>query len=180
MKLIHRLLAASILCSIFIGGGCKKNAPNGSMTILMTDAPAAYDKVNIDVKQVTVHYDDQKNGDNGWVTLNTKAGIYNLLELRNNVTKVLADSKDLPPGRISQIRLILGDQNTVVVEGATLPLKVPSAYTSGLKIDVHSEIQSHNNLEIVLDFDAERSVNQKGNSEFELNPVIKVKSIEYN
>jgi hypothetical protein len=180
MKSLHKIIVTGLFSCILFSTACKKEAPTGSMTILMTDAPAGYSKVNIDVKQLRVHYSDQKNGDNGWITLATKAGIYDLLTLRNNVTTMLADGTDLPPGKISQIRLILGEQNSVVTEGGSFPLKVPSAYTSGLKIDVNSQIQSANHLQIILDFDAASSVHQKGNTEFELHPVIKVKSVEYN
>jgi hypothetical protein len=180
MKSLHHIIATGLFALVFFGTACKKEAPTGSMSIYMTDAPAGYSKVNVDVRQIRVHYDDQKNGENGWMTLSTKAGIYNLLELRNNVTTLLADGTDLPPGKISQIRLLLGEQNTVETDGASFPLKVPSGLSSGLKIDVHTEVQSSNHLQVVLDFDAASSVIQKGNAEFELNPVIRVKTVEYN
>lgn len=83
----------------------------------MTDAPAEdYKAVNIEVKDVYVHTSttaDEK--DENWIKLNeTEVGTFNLLELTNGVDVLLAQS-ELPAGKISQIRLVLGDNNTIEI-----------------------------------------------------------------
>jgi len=142
---------------------------NGSYVykVRMTDAPAAYDEVNIDLRAVEV------TGSNGHtVTLNTTAGIYNLLDFSNGVDTLVAIST-LADARVEQIRLILGSNNTVVVNGVTYPLSTPSAEQSGLKLQVHQTLAADIENELLIDFDAGASIHQTGNGTYKLTPVLR-------
>lgn len=142
---------------------------NATMKIHLTDAPAAYDAVYIDVQEIEVHSD---NG--GWVTLaNITPGIYNLLDFRNGLDTLIAVG-EVPPGKISQIRLILGLNNSLVENGITHSLNTPSAQQSGLKLNVNYTLQPGLVYDFWLDFDASRSIVARGNGEFNLKPVIRV------
>lgn len=146
------------------------------MTIRMTDAPAAFMQVNVEIEQVSVHYGDTTEAGT-WVELPTNAGIYDLLTLRDSLTVVLADANGLPAGEVSQIRLLLGDENTVMVDSVAFPLKTPSGQQTGLKINLDYTLQPGFTYEVLLDFDAEQSVVIQGNGNFLLKPVIKIASI---
>jgi hypothetical protein len=71
--------------------------------------------------------------------------------------------------------LILGEDNQIVLEdGSTVDLKTPSAQESGLKLDVDADLKAGIPYELVLDFDAARSVVKAGNSgQYILKPVIR-------
>lgn len=79
-------------------------------------------------------------------------GIYNLLDLTGGVSVVLGDAV-VPSGYINQIRLVLGTNNTIVVDGVEMPLSTPSAMQSGLKLNLHQELQSGYTYEFLMDFD---------------------------
>jgi len=79
----------------------------------------------------------------------------------------------MEPGTISQIRLILGPNNSVIVDGVSHPLSTPSAEQSGLKIQVHQTFEPGVSYAILLDFDANQSIVEKGNGEYQLKPVIR-------
>ena len=146
------------------------------LQVKMTDAPAVYQEVNVDIESVSVHYGDST--DSGmWMDLATNSGIYNLLELQNDVSVVLADENGLPPGEIGQMRLLLGEENTVVVDSVAFDLKTPSAQQSGLKINLDFVLEPGKQYMILLDFDAGKSVVEQGNGGFLLKPVIRVDSI---
>jgi len=135
--------------------------------VRMTDAPAVYDEVNIDLQAVEVI------GGNGQsVMLNTTAGMYNLLDLSNGVSTLIATST-LADAHVSQIRLILGSNNTIVVNGTTYPLSTPSAEQSGLKLLVNQTLNADIDNEILLDFDAGASIVQTGNGTYKLKPVVR-------
>jgi hypothetical protein len=171
------LLAAIALFAF--GTACKKDEQNGQLIVKLTDAPANYTAVNVDIRSVQIHHQDSSKGSNGWTTLGTRSGIYNLLELQNGVSVILANNYDFPVGKINQLRLILGDSNTVVIDSVhTYGLKTPSAQQSGLKIKVNAEVTSAGQTEILLDFDAEKSVHQQGKDSFMLKPVIHVAHIK--
>lgn len=135
--------------------------------VRLTDAPAAFDEVNIDLQAVQVI------GSNGEaVTLNTTAGIYNLLDFSNGVNTLIATSV-LADAKVSQIRLILGPNNTIMVDGTTYPLSTPSAEQSGLKLLVNQTLTADIENEILLDFDAYASIVQTGAGTYKLKPVIR-------
>lgn len=154
---------------------CKKEngEGSGSMSIHMTDAPGDYLQVNVDVKSVEVHHEHS-----GWVALPTRDSIYNLLDLQNNVSTVLSDPKDMPLGKITQLRLILGPNNTIMTKDSVVhDLQTPSAQQSGLKINLNTDIRSNQEVNIRLDFDADKSVVEQGNGGYSLKPVISVDSV---
>lgn len=176
MKTINKIIIPAILVitTLLTISSCKKKQidEKGNLTIEMTDAPANYLAVNVEVIGVSVHLDNS-----GWVDLPTNAGVYNLLTLQNNVTTVLASNVSLPIGKISQVRLHLGSNNTVVTPGGQFSMETPSAEESGLKINVDETIVNNQQVVIVLDFDANASVVETGKGGYSLKPVIKVKSV---
>jgi hypothetical protein len=176
MKNIFSVLGMLMVLMVFTH--CKKSFNSAKLQVKMTDAPADYQSVFIDLQKVMVHYNGKP--EDSWVELKSNPGVYDLLTLRNNVTTIIADDEEIPLGKISQIRLVLGNNNSVVTEGQSHALTIPSSSTSGLKINVHETVRRNDNIVITLDFDAEQSVNLSGNGEFIMNPVIKVKSIENN
>ena len=148
----------------------------GKLAIRLTDAPGDYDAVNVDIKEVLVHTSSDASEDaSGWIAMNdVNGGIYNLLDFSNGVDTLLAADASLPTGNISQIRLVLGDNNSVVLDGETIPLKTPSAQQSGLKLKVNADLTPGVTYEILLDFDAARSVVKAGSSgKYNLKPVIR-------
>lgn len=151
--------------------------PKSGMSTLkfnLTDAPATYDAVLIDVQQVEVHVETPDSTTNGWHTMpNVQPGIYNLLDFQNGLDTLIAYG-DVPSGTISQIRLILGAQNSVVVNGVSENLKTPSAQQSGLKLQVHETLEPGLVYEFWIDFDASRSIVEQGNGGYLLKPVIRV------
>lgn len=189
MKKRNAVLALSALTisSLLVLQACKKdsisggpiNGPSGAtgaIKINLTDAPANYLEVNVDIKQVRMHVSDDSSSADGWIDLPTNAGIYNLLDLQNGIDTTLVDSTIVPAGKVSQIRFVLGPNSSVMTKDSVLhDLKVPSGEQSGLKINVHKTIPGGQTLNVLLDFDAEKSVNEKGNGSFSMKPVIKIK-----
>ncbi len=163
------LLVASLIIFGITMNSCNSdsNSDTYAYNVRMTDAPGPYEKVNIDLQAVEV------TGGNGQtVLLNTTAGIYNLLDLSNGVSKLIATS-ELSDAKVSQIRLILGSNNTVVVGGVSYPLSTPSAEQSGLKLQVHQTLVADIQNEILLDFDANTSIVKMENGTYKLKPVVR-------
>ncbi|MFM9944192.1 MAG: DUF4382 domain-containing protein [Bacteroidia bacterium] len=168
MKKINILLSLVIL--IFCISSCKKDTETTKSypySVKMTDAPGPYTEVNIDLQAVEVI------GSNGTtVMLDTKAGIYNLIDLSNGKDTLIANA-DLEDATVKQIRLILGPNSTVVVDGDTFPLSTPSAEQSGLKLQVHQTLQAGVLYEVLIDFDANQSIVKEGNGTYKLKPVLR-------
>ena len=101
------------------------------------------------------------------------AGIYDLLGLQNGVDTLIASSP-LPKEVVKEIRLVLGSENTIKVNGVVFPLIVPSGAESGLKIKVNHSLKSDIET-LIIDFDAALSVHEEGTGEFKLRPVLRIK-----
>jgi hypothetical protein len=172
-----------ILLTVFLSGSfiflsCNKNNSGSTggvshLQVMLTDAPADYDAVNIDIRKVEVKAASD-TGDSGWQTVNiVHPGVYNLLNFKNGVDTMLA-AADLPaPVTLSQVRLILGDNNSVVIDGQSYPLKTPSAQQSGLKLNIHSTLTADIVYHLWIDFDASRSIVATGSGKYILKPVIR-------
>lgn len=152
---------------------CSKEKNKSRLTVYLTDAPASYDAVNIDIRRVEIKTSSDQ-GDGGWTELPIHAGIYNLLEFTNGMDTLLS-SIELPAGKVSQLRVILGSQNSIVVDGSTsaLPLETPSAQTSGLKFNIHADLIEGLEYKLWIDFDCARSIVVTGNHSYKLKPVIR-------
>lgn len=145
------------------------NSGQSTLQVRLTDAPAVYDSVNIDVQEVRVKMSED-SADSGWLAMETNVGIYNLLDFQNGVDTVIA-TLPVPTQTVKQLRLVLGPNNYVVVSGVTYPLTIPSGSESGLKINLNKSLNA--SLEtIVVDFDAAASIHLQGNGEYKLRPVL--------
>lgn len=170
----------AIIVLIFTLNACKKSDSSSNnqpsrINIHLTDAPADYQAVWIDIEQVMVKGNSDSSGDAGWVSVPLlRAGKYNLLDLRNGKDTLLG-GVDLPAGKVSQIRLILGESNQLVLnDGTTVDLKTPSGQQSGIKLNMDADLKAGIPYELVLDFDAARSIVKAGNSgQYILKPVIR-------
>lgn len=166
---------------LFITSSCSDDDDNDTnlpgdgtakVTVRLVDAPGDYEKVNVDIQDVMINRSD--DSENGWESLSDiNAGVYDLLELTGGTSVVLADN-DIASGELEQIRLVLGDKNTVVIDGQEVPLTTPSAQQSGLKIDLDDTVLEDGfTYEIILDFDADKSIVKAGeSSKYILKPVI--------
>lgn len=148
---------------------CKKEGETSTLVIRMTDAPLAVEEVNIDLRSVEVKFDKDTTK---WLTLNTHAGVYNLLGLQNGLDSLIAQ-ETFPTGMVKEIRLIVGTNNTIKVDGQIYPLPIPSGAETGLKIKVNKRLQASIET-LIIDFDAALSIMHEADG-YKLRPVIKLK-----
>jgi hypothetical protein len=170
------LLALTTVCCVVVFScqkGTNDNASSGKahLAVYLTDDPGDYDEVVIDVRDIKINYSNDTA--NGWQSLsNIRVGAYDVLKLINNKDTLLGDA-DLQAGKIQQIRLVLGDNNYVKIDGTTYPLQTPSAQQSGLKLSINQDVNAGIFYKLLLDFDASRSIVKTGNGKYILKPVIR-------
>lgn len=178
MKKIIGLL--SIFLMVFYVGCSDNNSTGpssgttGHLKISMVDAPAEFDAVNIVVTRVEVHIAGDSSSN--WMIVNSVPHTYDLLQLRNGAAVVIGDTF-LTAGHYTQIRLIIGDSSNVVVNGIPFPLTIPSGMQTGIKLNHEFDLTAGNLYELLLDFDADRSIHITGNGQYIMNPVIRVTAV---
>lgn len=173
MKTSLKIFSALVLFFALFLSACKKDDNNAKTTlnVHLTDSPADYNEVNIDVKEIRVKFTGDTS-ENGWTTLDTRAGIYNLLDFQEGKDTLIA-SGTVPASSIQQIRAVLGTNNSIKVNGIVFPLTIPSGSESGLKLKINKKLKGP--LEtLIMDFDAASSVHEENNG-YKLIPVITIK-----
>ncbi|MBN2321022.1 MAG: DUF4382 domain-containing protein [Acidobacteria bacterium] len=174
-------------------GGYTEGPSTGTLELSLIDSPNPYHAIYITINEIRVHHDVD-----GWETLSNLdldlPQTVNLLELVNGAMAYLG-STELTAGHYSQMRLILEDSEEAPqsadlnILGNPHPyfnylidawdneisLKVPSGGNSGIKLVNGFDIEAESATELILDFDALKSVVQAGNSgKWLLKPTIKV------
>ncbi|MES3021933.1 MAG: DUF4382 domain-containing protein [Pseudomonadota bacterium] len=179
-------IAALALAACGPGGPAPEKPPStlGSLRVSLTDAPACgYDAVNVTVNKVRAHANPTAaDTDAGWtdITLSPAKKI-NLLNLTNGTLETLGETQ-LNPGSYAQLRLVLdantgnATRNSVVLTGTTAEqsLDTPSAVQSGIKLNTQFDVVANQRVDLVLDFDACKSIVTKGSGKYALKPVVKV------
>ena len=180
-----KLPAAVIISSMALAAcGGDSAVQNGRLAISLTDAPACgYDAVNVTVEKIRVHQSGTANdNDAGWseIVLNPAKRV-NLVNLTNGVLEKLGEVP-LTRGKYTQLRLVLAENsaaapfaNSVVPTGGQeVALTTPSGSKSGEKLIHQFEVADGTLVDLVMDFDACKSIVARGNGAFNLKPVIAV------
>lgn len=170
-----RLIFAFLLIAAVGFTACSdddSNEPSNTATLAvsLTDAPAEYDAVNITFAEVAVSMEG------GWVVLSGDAQTIDLLEW-NNGKSIEIGRGDIEPGKITQIRLMVTDAE-IVIDGRTEPVTIPSAEQTGLKLITNFNVEAGVTYELVVDFDAHKSIVTTGPPQnptgYKLKPTLRV------
>lgn len=171
------------------GGSSSTDGGQGTLSTSLTDASTEdYQAVYVTIERVDVHHDD----DESWETVANPGKTYNLLELVNGLVEQLGEVI-LDSGHYTQMRLIIGEDHDqsynifdqphpfanyiIDKDGNAQKLKVPSGSQTGLKVVNGFDINANQTTELILDFDALRSVVKAGSSgKYLLKPTVKVLS----
>lgn len=183
-------LLLTVVAGCGSGGGDGAGTQAGVVSVSMTDAPACgYDAVNVTVSKVRVHQSDSASDHAaGWtdITLSPARKI-NLLDLNDPTQPNLAldnlGETPLAAGHYTQLRLVLVPNsggsplaNSIVLSGTLneIALETPSAIQSGIKLIHQFTVGAGQRVDLLLDFDACKSIVKRGNGTYALKPVIKV------
>ena len=178
MNTKNRFFAAGLLLAtmsvLFMACDKNDNKPTDGTAhfqVFITDDPGDYEAVWIDVQDVQINTTDDV--DNGWTSLaNVNKGKYDLLKLVNDEDTLLAEA-DIPAGKVHQIRLVLGTENFVQINGEMIAWTTPSAQQSGLNLTIQQDVSAGLLYKIHLDFDVAKSIVETGSGKYMLKPVIR-------
>jgi len=160
---------------------CSSNEENtAKVQLKLIDSPGDYLEVNVEIVDIQYNHSDS---DEGWKSFTPASGY----PIEVDLTKLIAGNdllltdEIIPAGMLNQIRLVLSDNNSLVIEGE-MPganmmahLDTPSAMQSGLKLKMNTLLEPGFSYTFILDWDVQRSVIKAGNSgKYNLKPVIRV------
>lgn len=138
--------------------------PLGTLSIYLTDAPTdEVSSVNVYITGLTI-----KRSGASVERFSNDVGLIDLLDLRDSTMLIAEDN--VTAGDYEFIRVELDQsRSNVIVSGETLPLKIPS---EEIKVLGGFVVRTGGSTNIVLDFDADKSLVKLGNGNWLLKPVI--------
>ena len=157
---------------------CSDDKDNNTtkVQLKLIDAPGDYKEVNIEIIDIQYNSSDSEDSWRSFTPVDGYPINIDLTELIAGNSLLLTD-EIIPSGMLKQIRLVLSDNNTIVIEGEIDPihLDTPSAQQSGLKLKLDTELEPGFSYTFILDWDVQRSIVKAGNSgKHLLKPVIRV------
>lgn len=179
MRLKKIYFAAVVAMIVMLGFQSCANDDDSSNTarvqLKLVDAPGDYLEVNVNIVDIQYNNSDSEAG---WVSFGTPEDYPMNVDLTTLIAGnsfLLADQV-IPSGMLKQIRLVLGDGNTLKVEGqeTMMPLNTPSAMQSGLKLNMNTTLEGGFSYIFILDWDVQKSVVKTGSGMYNLKPVIRV------
>ena len=175
MKLTMKLGAVMIAAATLMTTACKKDEvepemegeDQGQMTVRMTDAPADYIALNVELEGIEAYSEST-----GWVMLNSETQSFNVLDLTDGAEIELASDANLEAGLYTQLRLTFGDENSITYM-SSIEIGGIETYTeinTDISLDgdnevivtIDQEVSSQNDASILLDFDAGESIVEVG------------------
>ncbi len=124
----------------------------GTLSILVRDAPADFSHVNVTFSEVRVHRADAGN-ESGWISLTLETATIDFMSL-GNLTKVLALDK-VPAGKYTQIRIVVASASGTMRGGTFVAMTVPDGI---LKTDTPFDLRAGGVTTVTLDFDLAHSI----------------------
>jgi hypothetical protein len=154
MKAVSKLIVLTALVTLV---ACSKennpkdenddNKANPVLTVKLVDAPSVYDAVNVEI-------------------------LY--MKFINGNSMLLIGDTSVSPGVITELRLVLGNNNSVIVDGESYELQTPSGQSSGYKIKMDPQPLVPGGIySLVVDFDVSESVHRTGGGKYMLKPVVR-------
>ncbi|MBP7552798.1 MAG: DUF4382 domain-containing protein [Spirochaetes bacterium] len=130
---------------------------------------------NVEIKDVILQVKEiNLLSENGNIVniMNTLKEI-NILSVTENNPVLLSDIT-IPSGIYTQVRLVLSNNNKIIVGNEEFELKIPSGEQSGLKFDGSFNLQNGKLFEFTFDFIASESIVYNEGVGYILKPVIKL------
>ena len=182
-KFLFIVLVTMVVSLGFTGCSNNKDMESDTSTVQLKliDSPGDYLEVNVEI--VNIQY---QSDEGGWMSFTPIDGYPINVDLTDLIAgnDLLLVDELIPTGMLNQIRLILSDNNTLLIEGEnedetiSTQLDTPSAQQSGLKLKLETDLKPGFSYTFILDWDVQRSVVKAGNSgKYNLKPVIRANTV---
>lgn len=177
--LLSGILSVAVLCWL---ASCQKPrlilppSQSSKFGIYLTDSQSNYQAVWISIQQIFIYVANDALKQSGWIEVPmTRQGSYNLLNFQDGKDTLIAQA-DIPPGIISHIRLILGNNNSLILNnGSVFPLQAGYSLSNGIQLDIQDILHAGVPFSLDIDFNTASSITgPNATGQYILQPIITV------
>lgn len=153
----RRIFSITVLL-VLIGfiSACNQN-DQGGIRVYITDAPAYFDELNVEITKVMVNknFDDRKVLE--WEVIYEGSMQVNILDYQHGDMLELGKAR-IEDGLYRQVRIFFGTENSVVINGEMFELEQRWTTDDGFKLPIEADVSNGKMTDIYIDMDAFLSV----------------------
>ncbi|MBV7268967.1 DUF4382 domain-containing protein [Winogradskyella luteola] len=158
-----RALIYILIFSVSFASCTKEDISNSddttNITVKLKSTIGQLDKVFIDIEDVQFKVKEDENSPNAWISLNTiNQGTYNACHLNEESSLLLVDHIKIESTFIHEIRLVLGDNNFMDVNGLLMSLDISDLGNATPSNLIKTELLANKTYEFVIDMDIDESI----------------------
>jgi len=171
----------TILISVFVlvlMSSCSKDnvteiAENSLVTVKLKATESLFSEMNIEILDVQFRVLEDETEPNAWMSLNAiNSGVYDLTSLTQERALSLVEFEDVPSQFIYSIRIVLGNQNSVVFNGVEYDLDSSSEFQNTSVNIIEKQLNPNTLYEFEVEFEIDRSVVLSSDGVVNFNPRI--------
>lgn len=122
-----------------------------NLSVTLESSMANYDALNVEIADVLLKTKDNGSAPDCWISLNANnVGTVNLMDLTNGSDLLLVSDLPVKVGEIYEVKLVLGNNNSVVINGDTFKVSAPENHQTGLSVPSTHFLNGGNNYTIHL------------------------------
>lgn len=140
------------------------------LSVKLVDAPGDYEEVLIDLTRLEILMDETR------LSLELlHGGVHDLLWFTGGGYENLVYAYEVPAGKLSELELVLGDNNELVLPDQTrFNLNKPQEKQEGLAVSLDEHLNEGDTLKLVLDFNVDESIIPESDGSYSLAPVLRI------
>lgn len=178
MKNVKMLIAIVGISLLSLYSCSKEETKNSDFKVRMTDAPADYAEVNMEIKSVHAFNAEMEE----WIVLDQNVKNVNVVELKNGKEIELASINEIEAGVYSQLKIVFGTDNSIVIDHqdseGEKSLELEYVASEEVIIDINKEYNGSEEVSILLDFNIPNSIHEENEDHYEVEPFITVMNNE--
>jgi len=158
----YKIVILSIFSLIFLSSCSKEDvtetSQNSLVNVKLKGTQSQLSKMNIEVLDVQFRVLEDETAPNAWVSLNTiNTGVHDLTNLTQDEVIPLVDFEEVPSGFVYDIKIVLGDENTVTQNGVDRVLEISPEFYNASNV-IGKYLESNKLYEFTVEFEIDKSV----------------------
>ncbi|MDP5082039.1 MAG: DUF4382 domain-containing protein [Winogradskyella sp.] len=144
---------------------------NSLVNVKFVGTQTQLSRFNLEILEVQLRVLEDETDPNAWISLNTmNTGIHDLTDFTGNHVITLVDFEHVPSEFIYNIKLVFGDENTVVKNGLEYSVDMESEYDNASVNVLGKQLVENKLYEFTIELNIDESIRFSSQNEVKLNP----------
>ena len=144
---------------------------NSLVNVKLVGTETQLSRLNLEILDVQLRVLEDETDPNAWLSLNTiNTGIHDLTDFTGNQVITLVDFEQVPAEFIYNIKLVLGDENSLIKNGVEYVVDIESEHDNASVNILEKQLVENKLYEFTIELDIDESVLFNSENEAKLNP----------